>query len=183
MKVVSTNGALGAPSPRQRIILEKKELLEILGRHFETVLDETSVVIRTEPFEVELTKVAMPTEEPPKKKEPPPAAVAKPQIEVVDEGPKMVNGFLITPATVIPENPELLELRSSDGDSTPPPPGADGFDDGTTAGDGSPASLVQRSRELAVEIDRANPDLANQNKRLRRGNAKEPSSDFDKEIA
>jgi hypothetical protein len=163
-----------------RIILEKSELLEILGKHFETIFDADNVIVRTEPFEVELTKVAMPADDTKPKEVP---ATAKQLVEIVEDGPKMVNGFIITPATVIPENPELLEQRSSDGDATPPPPGDDGFGGGSSTGDASPASLIQRSRELAAEIDRANPDLATQNKKLRRGNAKEPSGEFDKEIA
>lgn len=166
-----------------RIILEKKELLEILGKHFETVFDDDNVIIRTEPFEVELRKITMPTaEEAPKPKPQQAAPLVVPATEI-PEGPKMVNGFIVTPPSVIPENPELLEMRSNDGEAEPPPPGSDGFGGSGSAGDASPASLIQRSRELAAEIDRNNPALAEQNKRIRRGNAKEPSTDFDKEIA
>lgn len=43
-----------------RIILEKSEILVILGKHFDTVLDPDKVLIRTDPtLEIELTGIAM----------------------------------------------------------------------------------------------------------------------------
>jgi hypothetical protein len=45
-----------------RIILEKKEIVQILGKHFESNFDPDSVIIRTDPLEVELRDIPMPVE-------------------------------------------------------------------------------------------------------------------------
>ena len=162
-----------------RLILEKQEIIEILEKHFEEKFDAGQVVIRTDPFEIELMKLAMPSE---KNNVPPePKRITPPTPE--DTGPRLVNGFIVTPPSIAVDDPTLLEQRSGEGEAEPPPPGTDGFGvDNPITGEGSPAALVQRSRELAAEIDRKNPTLAEQNKRIRRGNAKEPSDDYSKEI-
>lgn len=52
-----------------RIILEKSEILVILGKHFDTKLDPDKVIIRHEPtLEIELTGIAMNAGEAPAKK-------------------------------------------------------------------------------------------------------------------
>ena len=161
-----------------RLILEKQEIIEILEKHFEEKFDNNQIIIRTEPFEIELMKLAMPSEPKPPAVPPPPRPTTSPA------GPRMENGFLIEPPTVIPEDPSLLERRNNDGDAVPPPLSADETGGGgpLVLANGSPASLIQRSRELAAEIDRKNPNLTEQTQRVRRGNAKEPGADFDKEV-
>jgi hypothetical protein len=165
-----------------RLILERQEIIEILEKHFEEKFDSNQIVIRTEPFEIELMKLSMPTEPTPAK--PPSAPTPKPGTLIVapPSGPRMENGFLVEPPSIIPEDPSLLERRSSDGEAAPPPLSADEVGSGPVIEGGSPASLIQRSRELAAEIDRKNPGLTEQNQRIRRGNIKEPGADFDKEV-
>lgn len=54
-----------------RIILEKAEVLTILGKHFDTTLSPENVVIRTEPsLEIELLGISMNAE--PARETPPP---------------------------------------------------------------------------------------------------------------
>ena len=43
-----------------KIVLERSEVLAILGKHFGTVLDDSKIVIRTEPeLEIELRGISM----------------------------------------------------------------------------------------------------------------------------
>ena len=48
-----------------RLILEKSEIVAILGKHFDVELDPEKVVIKTEPFEIEVSGLPM-TDAPPK---------------------------------------------------------------------------------------------------------------------
>ena len=48
-----------------RLILEKNEIISILGKHFEVELDPEKVIIRTDPLEIEVSGIPM-TDAPPK---------------------------------------------------------------------------------------------------------------------
>lgn len=42
-----------------KLILEKAEIVAIVGKHFELTLDPGSIVIRTEPLEIEITGIPL----------------------------------------------------------------------------------------------------------------------------
>jgi len=65
-----------------KIILEKAEVLAILGKHFNTVLDDEKVIIRTDPLlEIELRGLMMNETDTP----PPPKPVEKISAAAVEE--------------------------------------------------------------------------------------------------
>lgn len=47
-----------------RLILEKAEIVKIVGKHFDADLDPDSVVIRTDPLEIEVSGIPLPEREP-----------------------------------------------------------------------------------------------------------------------
>ena len=72
-----------------KIVLEKSEVLAILGKHFGTVLDDSKVFITTNPdLEIELRGIQMneePVEEAPKKTRAPEPPAVKERAEEIEE--------------------------------------------------------------------------------------------------
>lgn len=54
-----------------KLILEKAEIVKVLSAHFGAKFDPEKVVIRTEPFEIELHDLPLSDPEPPAAKKPP----------------------------------------------------------------------------------------------------------------
>lgn len=121
-----------------RLILEKNEIVTILGKHFEANLDPDKVIIRTDPFEIEVCELPLTDAPPPKDDE-----------NVVPLAPRR--------ASVSPRNEEPVKRRADDNASTePPPPGDDGTGTGANP-DISPAAMLAASKQLEMELARENP--------------------------
>lgn len=130
-----------------RLILEKAEIVAVLSKHFDAELDPDNVIIRTEPFEIEVCGLPLGSSDPP------------PKYEVEDN---------VTPLRMRPpEAPK--EQRNNNGPAKkradegatedPPEPGLDGVET-SNAGDVHPAAVLAASKELEKELDRENPQLA-----------------------
>jgi len=77
-----------------RIILEKAEVLTILGKHFDTTLSPENVVIRTEPsLEIELLGISM-NAEPARETLPPPPPPSPAQTAAATALPATVEDVL-----------------------------------------------------------------------------------------
>ena len=119
-----------------RLILEKSEIVAILGKHFDAELDPEKVIIRTDPFEVEVC--GLPMTDTPKEET---NVVPLPQVTKFS-----------------PAKAERLVPRADvDASTEPPPPG----NDGTEVSDESvhPASVLAASKALELELDKKNPQL------------------------
>lgn len=122
-----------------RIILEKDEIVEILGRHFDSEFDPANVIIRTDPvFEIELRDIPMtPVEAKPTQ------AVAVPP-----------------PAQSSPtEDADLAAFRQrahgANASTRPPPPG---LDDGRGEEDSDdPAYFVRQSQAFLAQTAATHP--------------------------
>jgi len=118
-----------------RLILEKNEIVAILGKHFDAELDPEKVVIRTDPFEIEVCGLPLATE-------PPPSSNV-----VALKGPRAAKD---TFAKGPPRGDE-------DASTEEPPPGLDGvepLDDAV-----HPASVLATSKALEQELEKENPQL------------------------
>ena len=122
-----------------RLILEKDEIVAILGKHFEVELDPDKVIIKTDPFEIEVSGIPM-TDSPPKETN----VVALPK----------ANGGRTSVYTKEP--PQLR--ADADASTEPPPPGNDGAD--VSEESVHPAAVLARSKELEEQLNRENPKLA-----------------------
>lgn len=121
-----------------RLILEKNEIVTILGKHFEANLDPDKVIIRTDPFEIEVCELPLTDAPPPKDDE-----------NVVPLASRRVSAP--------PRNEEPVKRRADDNASTePPPPGDDGTGTGANP-DISPAAMLAASKQLEMELARENP--------------------------
>lgn len=123
-----------------KLILEKNEIVTILGKHFEAQLDPEKVIIRTDPFEMELSGL-------PLGDAPPAEETNVVTLPVRSQGPK-------TKTKVEPSKPRADENASTD----PPPPGNDGVEGGLE-GDVHPAAVLATSKQLEAELERENPQL------------------------
>lgn len=124
-----------------RLILEKDEIVAILGKHFDTELDPTKVIIRTDPFEIEVCGLPLGSgDAPPPKKED--NVVAMPQVS------------RRTPAA----ETQLVQRADEDATTEDPEPGNDGM--GGDAAAIHPAAVLAASKALEAQLDRENPKLA-----------------------
>lgn len=125
-----------------RLILEKHEIIAILGKHFDTDLDPENVIIRTDPLEIEVRGLPLATSDSPPKEE----------NNVEELRPKL--------RKVPEEEVERPKKVRADEDATtdPPPPGSDGV-----AGSDDvihPASVLAASKQLERQLDQENPKSA-----------------------
>jgi hypothetical protein len=148
-----------------RIVLEKQDLINIIGKYLEATLDASKVVVRTDPFEVEVTGVPLPDAAAPVLPVPPTSVIAPtpPPAQSRTEGP-----FIVTPPELPPEpSPEIIRARADRGATLEvPPPGRDGFDSENSEF-ASPAGIIATSRALQEKLDRENPGLVAQQNRLK----------------
>lgn len=128
-----------------RLILEKDEIVSILGKHFEVKLDPEKVIIKTDPFEIEVSGIPM-SDAPPKE-----------ETNVVS-----ISAQTRRPAKTSADEEKVEEkvaaLRDDpDATTEPPPPGRDGAEAGNA--DVHPAAVLAASKALEQELDRENPQL------------------------
>lgn len=126
-----------------RLILEKAEIVTVLSKHFDAELDPDNVIIRTDPFEIEVCGLPLGSNDPPPKYE------------------EEVNKVTKLPTRERPPVKEAAVKERADTDATtePPEPGVDG-EETSTAGDVHPAAVLAASKALEQELDRENPQLA-----------------------
>lgn len=119
-----------------RLILEKEEIVKILGEHFETELDPANVVIRTAPvLEIEVSGIPLVSTSAAS-----PSAGERPSVEVRHTSE---NDTAFGVKEVSRAEPHAF--------LTPPPPGRDLPEDDENM---SPADLVAKSRELRAAMER-----------------------------
>lgn len=163
-----------------RVILEKAEIVQILGKHFDSEFDPEKVVIRTEPvFEIELRDIPMAietTKPTVTEKE----LVAARQGVVVKEGPVLDSGRNAAEET---GEAELFRARAHGANATldAPEPGSDGFEGG--AGAESLHAFTQVSAQLQAELASKHPSLYNKEPRRSDGSARTPTTSFNEEIS
>ena len=124
-----------------RLILEKAEIVAVLSKHFDAQLDPENVIIRTDPFEIEVCGLPLSSNEPP-----PEDNVRQLPSRRVEEAPA---------------RPTKVAKARADDNATEdaPPPGLDGTDP-TNAAEIHPAAVLAASKALEAELDRENPQLA-----------------------
>lgn len=93
-----------------KLILEKAEIVAIVGRHFELTLDPSSIVIRTEPLEIEITGIPLGEAAPGTDKTVQVARPAKP----LAVAPPVSDDDALTPAAIL-ERSKQLETELSRG--------------------------------------------------------------------
>ena len=151
-----------------RLILEKDEIVRILGKHFDAQLDPAKVVIRTEPvFEIELCGIPL--------SDLPEGTSTATRTAVQTDTPPLP-GIERYAAPVV-ESPPTPPRDDDDASAEPPPPGIDGVDS-SDPGSIHPAAILAKSKELAEAIDRENPQLAT---RSRRGTLSKLPTNFSNE--
>jgi len=125
-----------------RLILEKSEIVAILGKHFDVELDPEKVVIKTEPFEIEVSGLPM-TDSPPK-----------------DENVVPISTQTRRPVKAGGDVPKVAAQQRADPDAStePPPPGNDGTE--VTDEAVHPASVLATSKALEEQLNKENPKLA-----------------------
>jgi hypothetical protein len=132
-----------------RLVLERADLLKILGAQLKVVLTDDQVVIRTEgAFEVEINGIPMGQEMLAGDDTPPKRPV---------RAPPPVDEIRLKLADTVAEDAELAARRADAEASTEPPPGGTDGQEVTEAGGGSPLAIVQRSRQLEAELERNRP--------------------------
>lgn len=140
-----------------KVILETADLIRIIGAHFGAEFDADNVTIRTDPFEVEVRGIDLPDAD-----KPTPSARPSPSAEPPHRH-------------VLPADADLVAQRADD-DATidPPPPGMDETE--ALNATGSPAAIIQRSRELENELEGG--------RRIRRkGGSTNAPKDFQDEVS
>jgi len=123
-----------------RLILEKHEIVAILGKHFDADLDPDKVIIRTDPFEIEVCGLPLAEE-----------SESKPRENNVVELPK-VDRF--SPASTT----RAVARADPDASTESPPPGNDGAE--TSDDSVHPSSVLETSKALEQELNKQNPQLA-----------------------
>lgn len=126
-----------------RLILEAAEIIKILGVHFQAELDPKNVIIRTDPFEIEVC--ALPLSE---------------SAEAEDDNVVALPQKAGAPRTPRPPRDETAKIRARDDEGAtaePPPPGNDG-NEGPEQ-DLHPAAILAASKDLERELDKENPQL------------------------
>lgn len=143
-----------------KLILEKDEVVAILSRHFEARLDPDKVVIRTDPFEIEVSGIPMVSG---------------------DDVPADSNNVVSLPrkqALPSPEPKKYTQRAEPDAFVEPPSPGTDGVEEAPA--DVSPASVMATSKALEKELEKENPQL--RAKRAGQYSSTPPGEDFNSEI-
>jgi len=131
-----------------RIVLERNDLIKIIGQYLEATLDPSRVVVRTDPFEVEVTDVPL-TESSPETRLTAPSSV-----------------FVVTsPDPVKEPDISIVQARSEINASIEMPP-FDEVEGGTSTENANPAGILAISQTLQTNLDRENPQLVSQRKRL-----------------
>lgn len=123
-----------------KVILERPDCIRILEEHFGSKFEEGDITIRADPLEIEIRNVTVPASE--KSASPVPAvATAKELSEPVPV------------ANASSDDREVVAKRAdANASADPPPPGDDEM--GSVDVSGSPASVLQQSRELQAQLDR-----------------------------
>lgn len=126
-----------------RLVLEKGDLIRVLERHFGETFDDSKVIVRADPFEVELVGLPLTMEaaEPPAKK----TAPKKPAVAAYRDDGDFDGPTKVTPPDLEPEDEGVLALRAERNVSTDPPPYS-------PEEEGSPASVVNSSKRLEDEL-------------------------------
>jgi len=121
-----------------RLILEKSEIVAILGKHFDAELDPEKVIIRTDPFEIEVCGLPL-------------AADPAPSTNVVAIKPPAKRTGVDAPKFA-------AQLRDDEGASTEePPPGLDGAE--SSEDSVHPSSVLAASKALEQQLEKENPQL------------------------
>lgn len=146
-----------------RLILEKTEIVAVLSKHFEAALDPDKVIIRTDPFEIEVCGLPLADAPPPEEAN---VTQLRPRQTAATDSPRV-------------KAPQVDVKDRDDPDATtePPPPGKDGTEGPATA-DVHPAAVLAASKALEQELDRENPQL----KRRAGRYSHTPPDDFKDEI-
>jgi len=126
-----------------RLILEKSEIVAILGKHFDVNLDPEKVLIRTEPLEIEVCGLPMTDAAPPK--------------EETNVLPLKKTARAAVEQEAVPREP-ARQRDDPDTSDEPPPPGNDGVELSNESV--HPASVMAASKALEQELERKNPQLA-----------------------
>lgn len=144
-----------------KVVLEKHDLISILEKHFGEKFDRSKIVVRADPFEVELSGIPLEAALP---DAPSTAATPVPHAvrEVEDE---------VTPTEDLHTQLALADGATLDA----PPPGTDYIEVDDTR-DASPAALVAKSRALEEELKKSDPPKS------RKGGTGTAPSNFKEEI-
>lgn len=114
-----------------RLILERAEVVAILGKHFDAELDPEKVVIRTDPFEIEVC------------------------------GLPLANETTASPTSPISSTKRQRADADASADAPPPGYDTDGVPADATGMGLHPAAALAVSKELERQLDLENPGLAN----------------------
>jgi hypothetical protein len=118
-----------------KLILEKDEIVTIIGRHFDTVLDPSKVILRMDPFEMEVSGLPLASE----------TQKHEAETNVVP---------LHTPVKATKAAEPLLRA-DPDASTEPPEPGSDG--ESLTDASVHPASVLAASKALEQQLAKENP--------------------------
>lgn len=136
-----------------RLILDQNDIRRIISEHFDIADGAATLEVKTNPFEVIIGGIPVPTSETKERREanivaPTPAVAEKnEEPEVGDEEAS--------------QRAEALREEGFDVSAEPPPPGTDDIEGGPTqSGAGSLQALIARSHDLAAQIERENPNLS-----------------------
>jgi len=147
-----------------KVILETADLIRIIGAHFGSEFDTENVTIRTDPFEVEVRGIPLPTGE--KAPSAPPRTTPPPRMTLVDDP---------EPFAPDADDAERVARRADDNASVdPPPPGMDESE--AMDVNGSPMALIEQSRRLQAELDQNRPAPQ------RKGGSSRAPTDFHDEV-
>ncbi len=123
-----------------KAILERPDVIQILCEHFGSDFDESNITIQTDPFQIEIRNIPVPSSEKPTT----PAVRQVPRAETVRPPPE--------PQPVTREEDAALIAKRADGNATlePPPPGDDEHEGIDVSG--SPAAILEQSRSLEAQL-------------------------------
>lgn len=143
-----------------RLILEAKDLIKIISKHFGEDFDEKMVKVSADPFEVELQGIPLTEAEPGSagtQASKPPAALKPVELKPVEviplSSPEGFTGIWKVDPPNLPAQPDenIVEQRAGSG-STVPPPYSEEEMSGDAIGD-----LLRRSREIEEQPSTTTP--------------------------
>jgi hypothetical protein len=146
-----------------RLILEKNEIVAILGKHFDVELDPEKVIIKTDPLEIEVSGIPM-TDAQPREET---------NVVTLRSGPgtySAVKSSAVDPTDIVKKRDD------PDATTEPPTPGDD--DLGGPGQDLHPAAVLAASKALERQLEQENPLLK---RRAGRGTSRAPEG-FENEI-
>lgn len=148
-----------------KVILERPDIKHILELHFGSSFADEDVVIRADPFEVEVRNIPVP----PSENDGTPTTTA--QVSRPTPAGKA------PPAYTPNDDDAALVAQRADADAyvDPPPPGNDETD--ITSVTGSPLALIQQSRQLEEQLNRERPRTPQ-----RRGGSSQAPTNFQDEL-